>query len=85
MKTNYILVDYENIQVQNIALLNREPFHVLVFVGVNQAKILFDLAIAMQQLGERGTYIKIEGSGRNALDFHVPFYIGQHFINLVKS
>lgn len=77
MKTNYILIDYENIQPQNLALLNGHPFQVLVFVGANQSKIPFELASAMQQLGEHATYIKIEGNGQNALDFHIAFYIGQ--------
>ncbi|MDM8524257.1 PIN domain-containing protein [Desulfococcaceae bacterium HSG8] len=77
MKTNYILIDYENVQPQNIALLNGHPFHVLVFVGANQTKIPFEVASALQKLGERAKYIKINGNGQNALDFHIAFYIGQ--------
>ena len=77
MKTNYILIDYENIQPQNIALLNGHPFQVIVFVGANQTKIPFDLASALQKLGDRASYIKIDGNGQNALDFHIAFYIGQ--------
>lgn len=40
-------------------------------------KISFDLAVAMQSLGSTAEYIKIDGDGPNALDFHIAFYIGQ--------
>ena len=37
----------------------------------------FDVASALQQLGDRAQYIKISGNGSNALDFHIAFYIGE--------
>ncbi len=77
MKNNYILIDFENVQPKSLKLLNGHPFQVLLFVGSNQAKISFDLAAEMQALGDKAKYIKIEGSGRNALDFHIAFYAGQ--------
>jgi hypothetical protein len=30
----------------------------------------------MQELGERGSYIPMEQSGSNALDFHIAYYLG---------
>lgn len=77
MKTNYILIDFENVQPDNLTLLKGHEFKVIVFVGDKQSKVSFDLAAAMQSLGERAEYIKIEGNGSNALDFHIAFYIGQ--------
>ncbi len=77
MKTNYILIDYENVQPHNIDILNGHPFKVVVFVGANQTKIPFELASALQKLGEQAEYVKIGGNGQNALDFHIAFYIGQ--------
>jgi hypothetical protein len=76
-RTNYILIDYENVQPKNLEILLNHPFKVIAFVGANQTKIPFDLADAMQALGENATYIKISGNGQNALDFHVAFYIGE--------
>jgi hypothetical protein len=49
----------------------------MVFVGANQQKIPFDLACALQSLGSKARYVKIGGTGANALDFHIAFYIGQ--------
>jgi hypothetical protein len=60
-----------------LEVLQRHPFKVFVFVGANQAKLPFDLASAMQELGDAGRYIKIAGSGKNALDFHIAYYIGE--------
>lgn len=71
------MIDYENVQPKNLEILLNHPFKVIAFVGANQTKIPFDLADAMQALGENATYIKISGNGQNALDFHVAFYIGE--------
>ncbi len=73
--TNYVLIDFENVQPKNLELLSKHPFKVLVFVGANQTKVPYDLAEAMQRLGENGEYIKIAGNGKNALDFHVAFSV----------
>jgi hypothetical protein len=77
LKNNYILIDYENVQPKNLAILNGHPVKVIVFVGANQAKVPFDLASSLQALGSNAEYVKIRGNGSNALDFHIAFYIGQ--------
>ncbi len=77
MATNFVLIDFENVQPGNREVLKLHPFHVLVFVGATQTRIPFELATAMQVLGERGQYITIPGSGKNALDFHVACYVGE--------
>ena len=77
MPTNYVLIDFENVLPINLELLTCHPFMVLVFVGANQAKVPYELAEAMQKLGDKARYIKISGNGKNALDFHIAFYIGQ--------
>lgn len=77
MRTNYVLIDFENLQPELLESLNHEHFRVLVFVGANQNKVPLDFAARLQPLGTRGRYIQIAGSGRNALDFHIAFYIGE--------
>jgi PIN domain len=77
LKNNYVLIDFENVQPKNLAILNGHEFKVIVFVGSNQAKVPFDLACALQAFGNNAEYIKIGGNGPNALDFHIAFYIGQ--------
>jgi hypothetical protein len=77
MRTNYILIDYENVQPTSIIGLNHDQFRVLVFVGATQNKLAFSTAEALQKLGQRAEYIKISGNGSNALDFHIAFHIGK--------
>jgi len=77
-RTNYVLVDYENVQPKSLdALVSDIPFKVFLFVGASQSKISLDVARSMQALGTQGEYVKISGNGSNALDFHIAFYIGQ--------
>lgn len=77
LPTNYVLIDYENVQPKNLELLQNHPFEILVFVGSNQTKVSISLALEMQKLGSKAQYIQISGNGPNALDFHIAYYIGQ--------
>lgn len=77
MRTNYVLIDLENVQPASLAGLDGEFFRVLIFVGAGQTKIPFELAMAAQSLGTRASYIKISGHGSNALDFHIAYYLGK--------
>mgnify|MGYP003334071023 FL=1 len=75
-RTNFVLVDFENVQPKDIGLLKDGPFKVKVFLGPNQSKIPVSLAAALQSLGESAEYIILETAGNNALDFHIAYYIG---------
>ncbi len=75
-RTNYVLVDFENVQPKDIGLLKDGPFKVKVFLGPNQSKIPVALAASLQSLGELAEYIILETAGNNALDFHIAYYIG---------
>ena len=77
MKTNYVLIDFENVQPKNMTLLNGGPFKIKVFMGNSQSKIPLEMASALQIFGTDVEYIQIEGNGNNALDFHIAFYIGK--------
>ena len=78
MRTNYVLIDYENVQPKNLSLLDREEFRIKVFLGASQVKLSRNLVITLQQLGpQKAEYIEISGSGNDALDFHIAYYIGK--------
>jgi hypothetical protein len=77
VRTNYVLIDFENVQPSELAGLEGEHFQVLVFVGASQNKVSFETAAALQRLGPRAEYVKISGNGRNALDFHIAFHLGR--------
>ena len=77
MRTNYVLIDFENVQPQSLEQLEHDHFKLLVFVGASQTKLPFEVAASLQRLGARAEYIKISGNGTNALDFHIAYYIGR--------
>lgn len=82
MRTNYILIDYENVSSPTVLdVLSQGHYKVVVFVGANQPKVTYEVASTLQKLGERATYIKINATGTNALDFHIAYYIGRLAVN----
>jgi hypothetical protein len=77
VKTNYVLIDYENVQPKDLSLLYGGPFKVRVFLGPHHAKkVETPLAMALQSFGKDAEYILLESHGPNALDFHIAYYIG---------
>ena len=68
-RTNYVLVDFENVQLDSLELLDRNHFKVLVFVGANQVKLPFEVAAFLHRFGDRAEYIKISGRGRTPWTF----------------
>ena len=77
MKTNYVLIDFENVQPVLTAALASEVFKIIVFVGATQVRVPYNLIEAVQAWGDRIRFIKISGNGRNALDFHIAYYLGE--------
>lgn len=77
MKINYVLIDYENVQPSIAQALASEVFKIIVFVGASQTRVNYDLIEVLQAKGDAARCIKISGNGRNALDFHISYYIGK--------
>jgi hypothetical protein len=77
MTENVLLVDYENIGKIDLAAIPtgvRVPF----FFGASQRSVPTEFLKAALKLGERFVPIDIEGQGKNALDFHIAFYLGEY-------
>ncbi len=70
----HVLVDWENVQPKDtdIKALVPDVTHVWIFHGINQKK--FDANQAT--FGENLTLVPIVRPGKNALDFHLSFYMG---------
>lgn len=77
MKTQVILVDWENVQPELLPSLDLENTRVLVFIGPHQTKLPFSVVEAVQKLGERAEYVKVSKQGADALDMHIAFYLGR--------
>lgn len=77
MRTNFVLIDSENVKPEYIEKLKQEHFRVVVFVGANLKRLNFPVVNAVQSLGSNGSYVQISSHGPSALDFHIAYYIGK--------
>jgi hypothetical protein len=77
MTQSVLLVDYENIGKIDLGAIPagvRVPF----FFGASQKSVPTEFLKAALKLGDRFVPIDIEGQGKNALDFHIAFYLGEY-------
>jgi hypothetical protein len=72
-----LFIDYENVTQVRLVDLQQPNLKIFIFVGCAQVKIPFELVREAHLLGEAVEWIGVEGSGANALDFHIVFYLGQ--------
>jgi PIN domain len=72
-----LFIDYENVTQVRLSSLQQPNLKILIFVGCAQVKIPFELVREAHQLGASVEWIGVEGTGPNALDFHIVFYLGQ--------
>ena len=76
MSRNFVMVDFENVQPSSLGALSPDTCDIKVFTGAHQKKVELALAQALQRFGPNAEWIQITGSGKDALDFHIAFYIG---------
>jgi len=72
MRTNYVLIDFENLQPKSLDHLAKDHFKIILFLGARQKEPSFAKAISL-----RLKTIRISRSGKNAADFHIAYYIGE--------
>ena len=77
MTTPFFLIDFENVQPKALNRLQPETARIKVFLGQHQSKLMLELVQALQPFGKDAEYIQIQGSGPDAVDFHIAFYIGR--------
>ncbi|MGH8582040.1 MAG: PIN domain-containing protein [Gammaproteobacteria bacterium] len=71
-----LLVDFENVHEVDLSRLDNR-FHIIIFVGANQKSVPIELVTNAQRLGNRIEWQKVEGNGRNALDFFIACQLGR--------
>lgn len=70
----YVYIDYENLNKMD--KLTKIQGRYFFFIGNNQSKI--DSSLVESTNGLNVTWIKISGSGKNALDFHIAYYLAKN-------
>ena len=72
-----LLVDYENVSKVDLGAIPR-GVRVPFFFGASQKKVSTEFLRNALELGPLFVPIDIEGQGKNALDFHIAFYLGEY-------
>lgn len=70
---SYIYVDFENLN--NLKELKQVSGKYIFFIGTKQTKLNSDLVISSND--KNVDWIKISGNGKNALDFHIAYYLAK--------
>jgi hypothetical protein len=79
-----LFVDYENVGKLDLNVIP-EGVQVLVFFGASQKTVPTEFMRAVHRLAQRFVPIDIEGHGKNALDFHVAYYLGEQLAANAKA
>jgi len=72
----YLYIDYENVQDVKVDVIKKTT-KVTIIVGNDQTKVPIDLVQKTQPFGNAVEWIRVNGKGRNALDFFVAFFLGK--------
>lgn len=76
MAKKLILVDYENIQKIDMSILD-DAYRAIIFVGALQNPPRASKNPKTAHRFRRVEFLKIDGTGKNALDFHIAFQLGR--------
>lgn len=72
----YLYIDYENVQDIKVEVI-KNTVKVMIIVGEDQAKVPIDLVQKTQPFGNAVEWIRVNGKGRNALDFFIAYFLGK--------
>ena len=76
MSKRLVLVDYENVHKVDLSTLD-ESYSAIIFVGAKQNPPKAARKASTAHRFQRVDFQKIEGVGKNALDFHIAFQLGR--------
>ena len=74
--TKIIYVDFEN--VPNVDIQEIKDTKILLFIGQSQKRLSTNIVKAIQPLGKNVDWVQITGTGKNALDFHIAYYLAMN-------
>jgi PIN domain len=77
-RTNYIFVDYENVQKLDLDLIAGKAVKVFLIVGHRRKSFPSLLARQMHQYHDQVAWIESQGASRNALDLVLAYHVGVH-------
>jgi uncharacterized LabA/DUF88 family protein len=75
-KTNYIFIDYENVQQVDLTLIKDKPVKVVLVVGLRQRSLPFELVQQVHALSAQVGLIRVELAAKQALDMVLAYEVG---------
>lgn len=75
--THLVLVDFENVQAIDLGLIEGKAVHVTLLIGKSQQKLDLNLVRQIHRQHTQVAMVEVGGSGRNALDLTLAFYLGE--------
>jgi hypothetical protein len=78
--THHVFVDFENVPSVNLALVAELPVLVTLLIGRTQSKVDTGLLEQVHRHAAKVRVIRLQASGRNALDLTLAYYVGRAVI-----
>lgn len=74
----HLLIDFENTQPADLNKIQDDDCQIWLFLGLHQQKnISLDLCESLLRFGKNVHFVRLEKTGKNALDFYLAFYMGR--------
>jgi hypothetical protein len=74
---NYIFVDYENVHDVDVSLIGNKAVFLTLLLGAQQTKLDAALVEKLMQHAASVQLVRLDSSGKNALDFALAYYMGK--------
>jgi hypothetical protein len=74
---NHVFVDFENVHQVDLSLIGAKAVSFTLMVGAKQTKLDSDLVERLLAHSATVQLVKLKGSGKNALDFALAYYLGR--------
>jgi hypothetical protein len=74
---NQVLLDFENVHQVDLSVFGSRPVSLTLLLGAQQTKIETSLLEGVMQQAACVQIVRLESSGRNALDFALAYYLGR--------
>lgn len=75
--TTYILIDHENVPALDCGDIDGKSVKVLVFLGKQTTKLAVGDVKKLMANADKIRLVEMSGHGKNALDFHLAYYVGR--------
>ena len=74
---NHVFVDYENVRDIDPSIIGRKAVHITLLLGAQKTKLDATIVEKLMQHAASVELIRLQSSGKNALDFTLAYYLGR--------